>query len=82
MAGIFSNFPRDSNRSSRLLRLIRRRPPRLAEDESDLSRRIRQVTYGTWTAMKLILLIPLLVLIFLGVVILIQKIISILGPLL
>lgn len=82
MASIFPSFPGRERRPSRVLGLLRRRPPNLSEGESEVSVRIRQTIGGVWMLIRLIVLLPLLLLVILGTVILILKIISLFGVLL
>jgi len=82
MAPTFPNFPGRDRRPSRVLGLLRRRPPNLSEGENEVMGRIRQAIGGVWLLIRLIVLIPLLLLVILGTVLLILKIISLFGVLL
>ena len=82
MAASFPSFPGGEREPSRILGLLRRRPPNLSEGENGIMGRIRQAIGGVWLLIRLIVLIPLLLLVILGTVILIIKIISLFGVLL
>lgn len=76
MAEVPRNLSDRSREISEMLSHLRRRAPRIVEGESRFSERFRQAFYGIWLVIKVILLIPVLVLAFLGAIFLVMKIVE------